>query len=1011
MRTIVLILLLTNLVCAIFMVSVWIQYHRRYKGTAYWILDMFFQTLATLLIIMRGNVPDWISIDVSNTLSIAGLILGLRGLEEFLGIRRSNVHNYILLVLFALIHIWFTFHSPDLAKRNLNLSVFSLLIFSQCSWVMLRLVPMKMRAFTRGVGIVFIYFSFVSLARILRYFVSQSNFENFFQSDLFESVVMVIYLLLIIIVTYSIVLMFSKRLLMDIKSEEEKFSIAFRTVPYGLMLARLSDGFILDVNNGFEAILGYSVEMARNDKTLGNRIWENDSYRKSVVSELIANGAVHEKEYRFRKITGGFIIGLLSARIIMVNNEECIMYTISDITERKRVEDALHSALQHLKFHESNSPLAVIEFDKDFRVTKWSKNAAKIFGWQEKEVLGKLMFEFKWVYEEDIEKVSFLSQQLLTTKNKSYKNVNRNYNKDGSVITCEWFNSALSDSEGNLISVQSLIQDITQRVNSEEKLRRSEKNLADAERISHSGSWVYDINSGNSEWSENMYNLFEIERSHPKELLFDIYLRTRVHPDDRIHLLRVFINARDGRGDFDLVYRNIKSDGRIRYIQAIAEMLRDKGNNAFRMVGKVQDITEQKISNDFLKKSEEKFRKLFENSPLGKTITTVDGLVQVNSSFCWMIGYSSEELKNIDWTKIIHPDDIKKTNDEFQILISGSSDRVRNEKRYIHKDGSIIFTDVSTYLHRGSDGKPRYFIATIIDMTERVLLERERFRLLDIIDQSINEIYLFHSDTLRFDYANSGALNNLGYTIYEIRFLTPLDIKPQFSAESFIQLIEPLRSGEKGSLVFETVHRRKNGTEYPVEVHLQLFKREEQSLFLAIISDITERIINKQRITKLNEELELRVIDRTEKLRISQQNYREIFEISPVSILKEDWEKVIREIKRIRKEEGVSDFRSYFETNPLFVQSALDSVKILDINPATMTLFGASGKHQLLKSLRVVFSAPDLIPGFVDELVALSSGMTVFESDIALRKLDNEIIYVLVRMVFPPADSENGIVL
>ncbi|MBK8884517.1 MAG: PAS domain S-box protein, partial [Bacteroidales bacterium] len=684
---------------------------------------------------------------------------------------------------------------------------------------------------------------------------------------------------------------------------------------------------------------------------------------------------------------------------------------ISDITERKRVEDALHSALQHLKFHESNSPLAVIEFDKDFRVTKWSKNAAKIFGWQEKEVLGKLMFEFKWVYEEDIEKVSFLSQQLLTTKNKSYKNVNRNYNKDGSVITCEWFNSALSDSEGNLISVQSLIQDITQRVNSEEKLRRSEKNLADAERISHSGSWVYDINSGNSEWSENMYNLFEIERSHPKELLFDIYLRTRVHPDDRIHLLRVFINARDGRGDFDLVYRNIKSDGRIRYIQAIAETLRDKGNNAFRMVGKVQDITEQKISNDFLKKSEEKFRKLFENSPLGKTITTVDGLVQVNSSFCWMIGYSSEELKNIDWTKIIHPDDIKKTNDEFQILISGSSDRVRNEKRYIHKDGSIIFTDVSTYLHRGSDGKPRYFIATIIDMTERVLLERERFRLLDIIDQSINEIYLFHSDTLRFDYANSGALNNLGYTIYEIRFLTPVDIKPQFSAESFIQLIEPLRSGEKGSLVFETVHRRKNGTEYPVEVHLQLFKREEQSLFLAIISDITERIINKQRITKLNEELELRVIDRTEKLRISQQNYREIFEISPVSILKEDWEKVIREIKRIRKEEGVSDFRSYFETNPLFVQSALDSVKILDINPATMTLFGASGKHQLLKSLRVVFSAPDLIPGFVDELVALSSGMTVFESDIALRKLDNEIIYVLVRMVFPPADSENGIVL
>jgi two-component system sensor kinase len=111
------------------------------------------------------------------------------------------------------------------------------------------------------------------------------------------------------------------------------------------------------------------------------------------------------------------------------------------------------------------------------------------------------------------------------------------------------------------------------------------------------------------------------------------------------------------------------------------------------------------------------------------------------------------------------------------------------------------------------------------------------------------------------------------------------------------------------------------------------------------------------------------------------------------------------------KEGGVTDFKSYFKTHPEFIGSALLSVRILDVNPATLVLFGAQNKEQMLESLSVIFSTPDVLPGFVEEMLALCSGSEIFETDHALRTLNNDLIHVLIRMVFPSQESESGIVL
>jgi PAS domain S-box-containing protein len=108
-----------------------------------------------------------------------------------------------------------------------------------------------------------------------------------------------------------------------------------------------------------------------------------------------------------------------------------------------------------------------------------------------------------------------------------------------------------------------------------------------------------------------------------------------------------------------------------------------------------------------------------------------------------------------------------------------------------------------------------------------------------IIEESLNEIYIFDAETLLFLEVNRGARENLKYTIEELRQMTPLNIKPEYTSSTFHELMEPLRSGEKTKIEFTTVHKRKDGTLYPIEVHLQLMSIEGTSVFVAMILDIT----------------------------------------------------------------------------------------------------------------------------------------------------------------------------
>jgi PAS domain S-box-containing protein len=121
------------------------------------------------------------------------------------------------------------------------------------------------------------------------------------------------------------------------------------------------------------------------------------------------------------------------------------------------------------------------------------------------------------------------------------------------------------------------------------------------------------------------------------------------------------------------------------------------------------------------------------------------------------------------------------------------------------------------------------------------------------LDQTLDCVFMFAPDTLKFFYVNQGAVNQAGFTQEEFSNMTPLDIKPEFTEEDFRHILEPLLAGRKKSDIFQAVHQHKNGTRIPVEILLQFVQLpgEKSGCFLAIVRDMTERKKSRQRLKKI----------------------------------------------------------------------------------------------------------------------------------------------------------------
>ena len=240
--------------------------------------------------------------------------------------------------------------------------------------------------------------------------------------------------------------------------------------------------------------------------------------------------------------------------------------------------------------------------------------------------------------------------------------------------------------------------------------------------------------------------------------------------------------------------------------------------------------------------SERRMRMHCERTPLGVIEWNADFTVtNWNPAAEHMFGYSRAEALGRSALDLIVPDAAKQNIAAAwrQLMSKGDVQHQVFENRT--KAGQIRLCQWHSTALVDGDGSIIGVASLVDDLTGKKQAETISARMGRILEHSWNEIYTFDAGTLRYIDVSEGARHNLGYTLEELRQLTPLDIIPEFSAGQFEAILGPLRENTQTHISFETNHRRKDGNLYPVEVRLQLSREEEPAVFIAIGQDISER--------------------------------------------------------------------------------------------------------------------------------------------------------------------------
>jgi PAS domain S-box-containing protein len=209
------------------------------------------------------------------------------------------------------------------------------------------------------------------------------------------------------------------------------------------------------------------------------------------------------------------------------------------------------------------------------------------------------------------------------------------------------------------------------------------------------------------------------------------------------------------------------------------------------------DITDHKRAEEKIRESEDRFRVIFERSTVGMSLTAADGeLLRINKEFANMLGYTMEEIQQLNFAQLTHPDDIAKSRESIRVLLADEQNVYRMEKRYLHKSGDIVWVDLSTTLLRDEQGMPLYFITTIVNITERKREEEEKQRLVERLQRAEKMEAL---GTLAGGVAHD--LNNVLGILTGYSELLLMEIPEESRSRGHVDKI--LQSAEKGAAIIQ----------------------------------------------------------------------------------------------------------------------------------------------------------------------------------------------------------------
>ena len=389
-----------------------------------------------------------------------------------------------------------------------------------------------------------------------------------------------------------------------------------------------------------------------------------------------------------------------------------IIGAVMDVSARKQIEFQLRRSKAHLTDAQRLSRTGSVGMEGSTKRIFWSEEAARIYGYPPgTEPTPDLILQR--VHPDDVDLLKSVFERA-AHGGSDFDFEHRLLMPDGSIKHIYNLSHCLRDKAGNE-EVVGAIMDVTERKLAEEAIRRSEAYLAEAQRLSHTGSFGWRPDSGEIVWSEETYRIFKYD--HSVKPTIDL-VSQRVHPEDRTVFKEVINRALAGATDFEHAYRLLLPDGRVRQVHAIAHASQDaSGNREF--VGAVTDITERKDAEEKIREQEAELRQIVDLVP---QLIAVYGpnreRLYANRTALDYLGISLDEWRRKNFAASAHPDDSERLKTYAdRALSSGAADEL--ELRLRKRDGTYRWFLARFNPLRDEQGQITRWYFTATDIEDR----------------------------------------------------------------------------------------------------------------------------------------------------------------------------------------------------------------------------------------------------------------------------------------------------
>jgi len=621
-----------------------------------------------------------------------------------------------------------------------------------------------------------------------------------------------------------------------------------------------------------------------------------------------------------------------------------------DVTEKI----GMHAERERLLHAVSASSEGIAIADEQDRYIFVNEAHARIYGRRPEELLGKTWREL--TPPEILEQTE--TAVRMTLHNPEVGEFHGEFpapRKDGSTIPTEVRGRALRDEKGNYQGHICIVSDIAARKEAEEAIRHAKARAEDEQAKTEAIISAMGDGIGIQDRNFTVVYQNEVQKKIKGDKVGQFCYRAYENRDDVCEDCPVALCFEDG--GIHAAVKSVLTDRGLRHMEITASPLRDSTGEIIAGIEIVHDITTRKEAEEALKEREERFRKVFEEGPLGMAFLNLEGkFTKANSVFCGMMGYSEQELQGMTVRDISHPERVELDRELTRQLISGEIPFIKVEKQYVRKGGEVFWGSVTASIIRDDAGKPLYTLAMVEDITERkraeeALRQSEKF-LHALIDSVADPIMVIGSD-YRVKLMNRVAreLSGVGEDLPEAPLchrLSHHSDAPCSEAGGHCPMAEVQNSGRPATVVH--VHHAHNGEARYVEIIASPLIGPDGA-FAGIIEssrDITDRKraeeLLKQSETKYRNLVELTsdiiyLSDSRGNQRFMNDAAYKLLEAEPEEIIGQPWDRWIhpedreRTVRMFRQmvEEGtdVFNFENRYVSKSGKVFNVLHNVRVL----------------------------------------------------------------------------------